>query len=163
MAVMAELMDVTTTWTSLLGVEELASAFRDAATQASKLSLLQKTAAGSSRMMNERNSRTISRGLVPKSFADMSNSLEFFTPQSEGPFAQFDQQSTYSVGASLPQPDGNPLATHMYVNDSGDKREVTLQVLYIASFGHARARKRLADKSMGKLQKAMAAHDPRCR
>lgn len=157
---MAELEDASIEWRTDLDRAALAKAFKAACEDVGTLSGLQRFVGKRIENRNEKNRQTIVGGMAPKRFADMENRLAFFTPQDgDSPFAEFDEQPLFAAGASIPQPDGNPLAVHMHLYGDGDGQRASLQVLWIASFGSARRRGQLGRQCLAKIAASMRSTD----
>jgi hypothetical protein len=86
--------------------------------------------------------------------------FEFFTPTSDSPFAQFEQQLDFSVGVVMPagglSGGALPVTIHMYVVDSGPRRHVE----FVAPYDRVTTAKRKAARQLMAFSEALCRADP---
>jgi hypothetical protein len=86
--------------------------------------------------------------------------FEFFTPTSNSPFAEFEQQPDFSVGVVMPagglSGGALPVTIHMYVLDTGPRRRVE----FVAPYDRVTTAKRKAARQLENFSEALHRVDP---
>lgn len=153
---MREAEAVVAEWSSPLPLDQIAAIFKETATANEPSSRFERFAA-------RRNERSRQSGFLKHSptYSDLPNRLTFFTPATGGPFTRFERSPDFAVGASIGHKSGRPHVLHMVVIDSGDKRDIELQSLFVAKFGETTANRRLAARVLTLFTEAFQAAESR--